>query len=789
MQAVIMAGGEGTRLRPLTCNLPKPMVPILNAPMMEHIVNLLKRHGYTNIASTLWYLPQEITDYFRDGRDFGVKMNYFVETTPLGTAGSVKSASLNFRDTFLVVSGDALTDMDLSSAVAFHKEKRAVATLVLTRVANPLGYGVVLFDQNGKITQFLEKPSWSQVFSDTVNTGIYILEPEALDLVPPGQKVDFSRDVFPKLLQMGAPLYGFVAQGYWSDVGSLPAYSQALQDCLDGKVFLELPKASSRGIYFEEGVELSPDAKLEGPLFLSRGCKVGPNSYIGPYTIMGAHCQIGKDVSLKQSVLWQNVQVGERSHLRGTICAKNVQLQTQVELYEGSVLGEKVQVGTMSSIAPDVKVWPHKKVKSGTSLRRSLVWGGQERASLFSQDGIKGDYRGDLTPEAIVEVGLSLASFYGGQGEVLVTSDHTIFGELVKEALILGLRSGGVHVCDGGAVAGLFTRLMVQELGLLGAFHCQHVRNSQGKIEINCWNALGRPFSKVDENKIENIFLREDFARPDQVRFGKRENRFIAPLGYLKTLAQTYPAGRSEYEVGLVTTVNSQLGTMVADFLRLAGYTVQTTKPVGVPTVVVGEERWFFQDEQGTPISDDVLWRIFVNDLGTKGQDQVAIPINRSQIVAKEAQRAGLKVEWTGQEPSYWMEIASELGNTVQTTGGEVFPQIEPIARIGGVLSYLSKHNVPLSDFHSSTFQKQQDVPCTWESKGRVMRKLIENSNPEKTLYLDGIREQMDSGWVLIVPHGDEPIFKVQTESDCEARAIELLEHYVGLIKSYGNEE
>ena len=233
MKAVIMAGGEGTRLRPLTCTLPKPMVPILNRPMMEHILNLLKRHGFRNVASTLWYL-NDVTAYFQDGPEFGVRMEYYIEREPLGTAGSVKNASAFLTDTFVVVSGDALTDIDLTKAVSYHKEKGSVATLVLTSVANPLSYGVVLTDGDGKIAQFLEKPTWSQVFSDTVNTGIYILEPEVLDLVRPGQKVDFSQ-MCSGTLERGAPMYGYVATGYWSDVGNLEVYRQAHRDCLDGK--------------------------------------------------------------------------------------------------------------------------------------------------------------------------------------------------------------------------------------------------------------------------------------------------------------------------------------------------------------------------------------------------------------------------------------------------------------------------------------------------------------------------------------------------------------------------
>jgi len=221
MKAIIMAGGEGSRLRPLTCGRPKPMVPVLNRPVMSYIIELLKEHGITDIGVTLQYQPEIIRDYFANGAEYGVNLQYFVEEVPLGTAGSVKNASDFLDETFMVISGDALTDLALSRAVEFHKQQGSIATLVLTRVDCPLEYGVVITDKNGRITQFLEKPGWSEVFSDTVNTGIYVLEPEVLDYFNPGQKFDFSQDLFPLLLKNRKPLFGLVLSGYWCDIGTL----------------------------------------------------------------------------------------------------------------------------------------------------------------------------------------------------------------------------------------------------------------------------------------------------------------------------------------------------------------------------------------------------------------------------------------------------------------------------------------------------------------------------------------------------------------------------------------
>ncbi len=236
MKAVIMAGGFGTRLRPLTCNIPKPIVPVMNKPMMQHIIELLHSHGITDLVATLFYQPEVITRYFGDGSKFGVSLRYVKAEADYGTAGSVRNASSLLNDRFVIISGDVLTDCDLSEAIRFHEERKARATLVLTRVKNPLQYGVVITNKQGKITRFLEKPSWGEVFSDTVNTGIYILEPSVMELIPTKEEFDFSKDLFPFMMEQDLGLYGYISDRYWRDIGTLNEYQDAHLDYLHGKV-------------------------------------------------------------------------------------------------------------------------------------------------------------------------------------------------------------------------------------------------------------------------------------------------------------------------------------------------------------------------------------------------------------------------------------------------------------------------------------------------------------------------------------------------------------------------
>src|SRR6266581_3118842 len=276
MKAVVMAGGEGSRLRPLTVKRPKPMVPIVGKPVMEHILNLLKRHGITEVVVTVQYLASNIEDYFGNGSQLGMHITYSREDVPLGTAGSVKNAEEQLltrgnEEPFLIISGDALTDYDLTDLINYHKEKKSLATLLLAHVHNPLEYGVIITNESGHITQFLEKPSWGEVFSDTINTGIYVIDPKVLSYFEKNKQFDFSQELFPLMLKNGDPLYGYIANsGYWCDVGNLPEYMRANADVLQGRVEAEISAKKIGGpIWCEEGVEIANDAQLIGPIYLA----------------------------------------------------------------------------------------------------------------------------------------------------------------------------------------------------------------------------------------------------------------------------------------------------------------------------------------------------------------------------------------------------------------------------------------------------------------------------------------------------------------------------------------
>src|SRR6478736_4462872 len=364
IKAVVMAGGEGTRLRPLTSNQPKPMVPIVGKPCIEHIIDLLRRHGFDDVIVTVAFLPQAIRSYFGDGESLGVNIEYSVEESPAGTAGSVGLASDKLDETFLVISGDALCDFDLTRLVEFHKERGAAVTIGLKSVENPLEFGVVVTDDDGRIERFLEKPSWGQVFSDTINTGVYVLEPECLRHVPTDRPYDFSKELFPLLLEMGRPLYGLVMDGYWQDIGNLDQYRQANFDALDERVVLGIPGIRVSGnVWLGEGVELDDLDQVEGPALISNYCRIAPDAQVGAYSVLSASVTLLERARTTRSVVDAATHIGRSARIEGAVVGRACDIRAHAHVQEGAAIGDEVTLGAQSAVLPGVRIYPYKEVE------------------------------------------------------------------------------------------------------------------------------------------------------------------------------------------------------------------------------------------------------------------------------------------------------------------------------------------------------------------------------------------------------------------------------------------
>ncbi|MCI8553518.1 MAG: NTP transferase domain-containing protein [Clostridiales bacterium] len=452
IKAVIMAGGEGKRLRPLTCDQPKPMARLCGRPVMTYLLDLLGEHDIREAAVTLRYLPSAISEYFGEryaGEQGEVALSFFEEDQPLGTAGSVKNAaSSGFageKDTLLVISGDALTDVDLTAAVRHHQEKKAAATIVVTHVDDPREYGLVAFGGDGRVTGFVEKPGWAQAATDLANTGIYLLSPEALRHIPEGTEFDFAKDLFPLLLEKGLPVCAYVTDRYWCDIGDLNSYVACQRDILEGRV--RTVRKAEGGVYTEEALP-SGAFELIPPVYIGRNVHIGTAASVGPFAVLDDGCHIGNSARVKGSVLLPAAYVGDRASLSGALLCHGASVRRGSSLFEGAAVGFDSVVGENATVRPGVKIWPEKEIPAGTAAVEHLR-AGRRRPSQFDDAGLTGETGVELTPELCARFGAAVGGLARGE-RIAVGYSHDRAAAALTMALTSGILSTGGQVWDFG---------------------------------------------------------------------------------------------------------------------------------------------------------------------------------------------------------------------------------------------------------------------------------------------------------------------------------------------------
>jgi len=350
MKAVILVGGEGTRLRPLTLGMPKPVVPVVDRPFLRHQLDLLARAGVREVVFSVAYRPERIEAVFGDGSALGMKIRYAFEPTPLGTGGAVKNAEPHLDERTIVLNGDVLTDVDLREIVAAHAEAGASATILLAPVPNPAAYGLVETDAAGRVRRFLEKPDPSQITTDTINAGIYVLETRVLELIPPGANHSIERAFFPALLARGDMVLGPVHRGYWIDIGTHEKYRQVHRDILGGRFPVRLDGVPRAGGHVHPGARLDPEARLAGPFYVGRNCDVAAGAEVGPHAVLVEDVGLEPGARVRDSVLWAGARVGSEAVVEGALVAGRVRVGRNARV-EGAVLGE-------GSVLSDFSVCP-----------------------------------------------------------------------------------------------------------------------------------------------------------------------------------------------------------------------------------------------------------------------------------------------------------------------------------------------------------------------------------------------------------------------------------------------
>ncbi|HEY1013089.1 MAG TPA: mannose-1-phosphate guanyltransferase [Herpetosiphonaceae bacterium] len=830
MKAILMAGGEGSRLRPLTISRPKPMVPIIDRPVMGHIIELLKRHGITEIVITVQYLANIIQDFFGDGSAYDVHISYSVEELPLGTAGSVKYAARLLDDEpFMVISGDALTDFDLGAIIAAHESKKAAATLTLTRVHNPLEYGVVITGDDGRIRQFLEKPSWGEVFSDTVNTGIYILDPSVLDDIPLGEPCDFSKDLFPALLRRGEPLYGYIAEGYWTDVGNIEAYIRACGDYLSGEV--DLPRLGVQqgdGIWIEGEVEIAPDVELRGPIFLGHGVKIKSGAMIHGPSVVRDYTIIDARATVDRSIIWRNSYIGERAELRGAIVCKQCNVKSRSLLFEGVVVADGTVINSGAVIQPNVKIWPSKEVEEGATVSASIIWGAQGRRVLFGRYGITGLVNIDLTPEFCAKLGAAYGAILPKGAMVTINRDAHYTPRMLKRALVAGLPSAGINVLDLHRVPLPVARYMTYAVGAAGGIHVRLSPLDNRVVDIKFFNNQGLDLDTETERKIENTYFREDYRRVYLDEIGRiitesngtekvyveAFERALHPealqtIGAHFSLVVDYANSNAPPLLGaILRRMNVDVVELNANpdedrlfqtaeqfqagMQRLAAIVPVMNADLGV-RLDSGSERIFVVDDTGHRLSDvELLAALTVLIMEANPGAAVAVPVTAPRSFDRLAERHGGTIKRTKTALSALMQQAArckELKLLGDGAGSLIFPQFYPVSdglfAIVKLMELLARADMRLSEIRRSLPRSTMDqtkVPCRWENKGKVMRILNEQYAERGSEHIDGIKIELGPEWVLILPDPDGPFIHVIAEGTTAEQAQVLTEKYAGLV-------
>ena len=832
MKAVVMAGGEGTRLRPMTASLPKPLLPVVNVPIMEHVLRLLRRHGITETVVTVQFLASVVRNYFGDGAELDMSLSYATEEKPLGTAGSVRNARDALHgEPFLVISGDALTDADLTALVEFHRQRGAVVTVALKRVPNPLDFGIVIPDADMRIQRFLEKPGWGQVFSDTVNTGIYVMEPEVLDLVAPDESVDWAADVFPRLLEQGAPMYGWLLDGYWEDVGTPESYLRAQADVLNRQVDVEIDGTEvSPGIWLGDGAEVDPQAILKGPAYIGRYSRVEAGAELREFTVLGDNVTVQEGAFLHRAVLHDNCFVGSQANLRGCVLGSNSAVLRAGRIEEGSIIGEGCLVEEDAYLYAGVRVYPAKTIEAGAHITDSVIWESQGSRAVFGRRGVSGLVNVEITPEYVVRLAAAFATMLP-KGSVLTTArDASRAARALKRAVISGLTSSAIDVRDFEVAPLPVARFLTAHSDAAGGLMLRTTPGNQESIDITFFDENGVDVSVSVQRKIERALSRQDFRRArvrdiGELSFPPRSfETYTAELlerldlsgvrgAGLKVVVDTAGGAASfvlpsllgrlgvdalTMNLGLEESITTENETERAVNTRRVGDLVRSSRAAfGVRFDHVGE-RMCLVDDHGEIVGEERALLVLV-DLVTAelGKGTVAVPVSCTRVVEQVAGSHGATVTWTGTaSPALQLPVDDDFdGNSLifggDGRGGFVVPEVgltvDAIGAFVRLVGLMARTSLSLSEIEARiptgrVLRRSLRVP--WDAKGLVMRAVTEAAVDHRIDTTDGVRVLFDDhSWVLVLPDQAEALTHIWAEGVEPAQSATLLHEWSALVE------
>jgi mannose-1-phosphate guanylyltransferase/phosphomannomutase len=783
MKAVIMAGGEGTRLRPLTLKMPKPLVPVLGESVMSYIIRLLKKHNISDAAITLMFLPEQIKDQYKSNFE-GVGLSYFEEKTPLGTAGSVKNTKSflldesikSHEDYFIVISGDAICDIDISKAAKYHKATNSDVTIVLSKSENPLEFGGVVTDtgDSGVITAFIEKPAWSQVFTDTINTGIYIINNKILNIIPDEKFYDFGRDLFP-LLQENRDRFkmsGYADDNYWCDIGDLNAYYQCNTDAADGKINI-----------------INETSK---------------------YRTYRCYSKIGAGCDITGSIIHDGVSIGDNVKIIKSIVCQDVQIGDNVIINEGCIIGQGCTIEKNAVISGGVKIWNDKIIKEGEKIMSSVIFSGTKYNLFDNDDGITGIFNDTLTPEYCVKIGAAAGMASAGKtglGRVgVMHCGKSGASRLIKDSLLCGIAASGAKSYDfGGGFASLAAfaaghfrldaMLFADRLIERDAFGTPQY---QDIIKIYDCNTLSpsRPF----ERKFEAALLRDDCKPPLEIHEteifeGLRFLYFseiVKNSGSLKGFKAAIKSGSTDKPGTAAHILKKSLTELSADV-----YDIKQNFFSGIPRDIIvfeiGDDGFDLQAYNDIDNKID-FWHIIaalVKDAAQKGETELVLPYlapHALQMIAEEEGAGILRyISCPFDDSGGDLKIKSKIISQLYLKDA-CFAAV----RLCSVLHESKKTLSELMNVLPRFISKNCEIEVDNDKKTRIMRSLSEQikrfAKTDDTDYKskEGMKLNFENGFVNVIPKRGSG-FKLIAEALSAEAADEMLHAADEVIKKIIN--
>ncbi|MFX3623825.1 MAG: sugar phosphate nucleotidyltransferase [Ectobacillus sp.] len=791
MKGVILAGGKGTRLRPLTCNLPKPMMPLLNRPVMEYSLELLKAHGIEEIAITVQYMSTAIKNYFGDGSRWGVKLYYFEDSPPLGTAGSIKQAESFLDEPFVVISGDALTDFNLSKGIDFHNSADRLVTMFLKEVSHPLDFGLAVTNEDSRIVKYIEKPSWNEVISNTVNTGIYIMDPAIFSYMEEHTFCDFSHDIFPLLLEQGAPVFGYLSEGYWLDIGTFPQYRQAHFDLLLKKVSASIEHTEILpAVWLGEGVVIEEGTKVSGPALIGDGAVIKSGAVVEPYSIIGKHSTIGENAHIGKSIIWNDVYIGKHCELTGAIIASGTVIEDDSTLFEKSIVADHCRLGKNTVVKAKVKVWPGREIDSGSVLVSSVISDSEEgkAASLFSKGSITGRANIDMTPERIVKLAEAYGSTLPVHASVLIGSDGNAYSRLLKRIFISSIHATGIHTLECQETNDSCFRYAVSEENVTAGVFFYMPEHAEERIMMRFYDESGFLITTRKEKEIETVYLGEAYRHVSVLHIGTNTNVSVCEKRYVNSvlsMLNTAIIQERNFRL-LINKSDSSFYSAALSFFQFLGceitwmYSSQNEDHIKLLMQSSCADIAIIFSEQGNTFE---LYDAFGNIYTSMGEENIYIP----EMLLQRGETGGYPL-CIKRESGYITCYVEQSMPEISIGSANLFGH-DALFRIGKLLEIMASQQISLHaifENYPNFHLLWDEVLCPWKEKGKIMRMLLQDVEKKEFELHDGIKFDYEDGeWSYIVSDSSQPKIMVYSHSLNPTIAKEKITYLIEKIRQY----